>query len=109
MWLSKAFLPPGTVTTHSITVRLVPCLSGLLQSLKASLFCPHPTVLLLGHTLSKQVYSSSKNKDVARWLPALHLLEMALKLCKGTAAEEHEVEAEILFQKGRWSLAAERR
>ncbi|KAK7824929.1 hypothetical protein U0070_014135 [Myodes glareolus] len=51
--------------------------------------------------LPHQVYSSSKKKDITKWLPALHLFEVALKLCKSTAAEEQEVEAEILFRKGR--------
>jgi hypothetical protein len=46
------------------------------------------------------VYYSSKKKDFSKWLPALQLFEMALKLCKITAVEECEVEAEILFQKG---------
>ncbi|CAO2581415.1 Cilia- and flagella-associated protein 54 [Lemmus lemmus] len=76
-----------------------------LQPLK-NIYLPHVMLLAklklrIGHTLSKQVYSSSKKKDIAKWLPALHLFEVALKLCKATAAEEHEVEAEILFQKGR--------
>ncbi|XP_038170363.1 cilia- and flagella-associated protein 54 [Arvicola amphibius] len=76
-----------------------------LQPLK-NIYLPHVMLLAkiklrIGHTLSKLVCSSSKKKDVTKWLPGLHLFEMALKLCKATAAEEHEVEAEILFQKGR--------
>lgn len=72
-----------------------------------ALFYLRPTVLLLGHTLSKQVYSNTKKKDITKWLPALHIFEMALKLCQVTAAEEYEVEAEILFQKGELYWASE--
>ncbi|KAL1774964.1 cilia-and flagella-associated protein 54 [Sigmodon hispidus] len=76
-----------------------------LQPLK-NIYLPHVMLLAkiklrIGHTLSKQVYSNSKKKDIAKWLPALHIFETALKLCQMTAAEEYEVEAEILFQKGR--------
>ncbi|CAH7326520.1 Cfap54 [Phodopus roborovskii] len=76
-----------------------------LQPLK-NIYLPHVMLLAkiklrIGHTLSKQVYSHSKKKDINRWLPALHIFEMALNLCQVTAAEEFEVEAEILFQKGR--------
>ncbi|XP_040610987.1 cilia- and flagella-associated protein 54 [Mesocricetus auratus] len=71
-----------------------------------NIYLPHVMLLAkiklrIGHTLSKQVYSQSKKKDIIKWLPALHIFEMALKLCKVSAAEEYEVEAEILFQKGR--------
>lgn len=57
--------------------------------------------------MAKQVYYTSKKKDPSKWLPALHLFEMARKLCKVAAAEEHEVEAEILFQKGKMYLGSE--
>ncbi|XP_052609079.1 cilia- and flagella-associated protein 54 isoform X1 [Peromyscus californicus insignis] len=76
-----------------------------LQPLK-NIYLPHVMLLAkiklrIGHTLSKQVCSSTKKKDITKWLPPLHIFEMALKLCQVTAAEEYEVEAEILFQKGR--------
>ncbi|XP_050995602.1 cilia- and flagella-associated protein 54 [Acomys russatus] len=75
-----------------------------LQPLK-NIYLPHVMLLAkiklrIGHTLAKQVQSKTR-KDITKWLPALHLFEMALKLCKETATEEQEVEAEILFQKGR--------
>ena len=54
---------------------------------------PPPNGFALGHTMAKQVCSSSKKKD--------------MKVCKATAAEEYEVEAEILFQKGELYLASE--
>ncbi|XP_039092554.1 cilia- and flagella-associated protein 54 [Hyaena hyaena] len=76
-----------------------------LQPLK-NIYLPHvmllaKTKMRIGHTVAKQVYYTNKKKDPSKWLPALHLFEMALKLCKIAAAEEHEVEAEILFQKGK--------
>ncbi|GAB5574121.1 cilia- and flagella-associated protein 54 isoform X10 [Prionailurus iriomotensis] len=75
------------------------------QPLK-NIYLPHvmllaKTKMRIGHTVAKQVYYTSKKKDPSKWLPALHLFEMARKLCKVAAAEEHEVEAEILFQKGK--------
>nr|XP_051701750.1 cilia- and flagella-associated protein 54 isoform X4 [Oryctolagus cuniculus] len=76
-----------------------------LQPLK-NIYLPHGMLLAkikmrIGHTMAKQVYYNSRKKDHSKWLPALHLFEMALKLCRVTAVEEHEVEAEILFQKGK--------
>ncbi|XP_054974286.1 cilia- and flagella-associated protein 54 [Sorex araneus] len=76
-----------------------------IQPLK-NIYLPHimllaKTKMRIGHTLAKQVCQSSKKKDSSRWLPSLHLLQIALKLCKTTVTEEHEVEAEILFQKGK--------
>lgn len=57
--------------------------------------------------MAKQVYYTSKKKDFSKWSPALQLFETALKLCKISATEEHEVEAEILFQKGKMYLGSE--
>uniref|UniRef100_A0A2K6T8U7 Cilia and flagella associated protein 54 n=1 Tax=Saimiri boliviensis boliviensis TaxID=39432 RepID=A0A2K6T8U7_SAIBB len=76
-----------------------------LEPLK-NIYLPHVMLLAkikmrIGHTVAKQVYYNNKRKDPSKWLPALHLLDVALKLCKTTAAEEQEVEAEILFQKGK--------
>lgn len=76
-----------------------------LQPLK-NIYLPHimllaKTKMRIGHTLAKQVYYSSKKKNITKWSPALHLFDIALKLCKLTATEEYEVEAEILFRKGR--------
>lgn len=64
-------------------------------------------LFLIGHTVAKQVYYTSKKKDPSKWFPALHLFEIALKLCQVSATEEHEVEAEILFQKGKMYLGSE--
>ncbi|MBZ3883202.1 Cilia- and flagella-associated protein 54 [Sciurus carolinensis] len=79
--------------------------ANLLQPLK-NIYLPHVMLLAkvkmrIGHTLAKQVYYSNKKKDSSKWLPALHLFDIALGLCRITAMEEHEVEAEILFQKGK--------
>lgn len=63
--------------------------------------------LSVGHTMAKQVHYNSKKKDSSKWLPALQLFEIALKLCKISATDEHEVEAEILFQKGKMYLGSE--
>ncbi|XP_012590590.1 PREDICTED: cilia- and flagella-associated protein 54 [Condylura cristata] len=76
-----------------------------LQPLK-NIYLPHvmllaKTKMRIGHTIAKQVYYTSRKKDPSKWLPALHLFEMALKLCKTSAKEKPEVEAEILFQKGK--------
>ncbi|XP_004748547.1 cilia- and flagella-associated protein 54 [Mustela putorius furo] len=76
-----------------------------LQPLK-NIYLPHvmllaKTKMRIGHTVAKQVYYTSKKKDPSKWFPALHLFEIALKLCQVSATEEHEVEAEILFQKGK--------
>lgn len=61
--------------------------------------------------MAKQLYYNNniiknKKKDSLKWLPALQLFEMALKLCKISATEEREVEAEILFQKGKLYLGS---
>ncbi|XP_016077281.1 PREDICTED: cilia- and flagella-associated protein 54 [Miniopterus natalensis] len=76
-----------------------------LQPLK-NVYLPHvmllaKTKMRIGHTVAKQVYYTSKKKDSSKWLPALQHLEVALKLCRTSATTEHEVEAEILFQKGK--------
>ncbi|XP_023572354.1 cilia- and flagella-associated protein 54 [Octodon degus] len=76
-----------------------------LQPLK-NVWLPHVMLLAkikmrIGHTLAKQAYYSNKRKDSSKWVPALHLFETALQLCKMAAVQECEVEAEILFQKGK--------
>ncbi|XP_013373994.1 PREDICTED: cilia- and flagella-associated protein 54 isoform X2 [Chinchilla lanigera] len=75
------------------------------QPLK-NIWLPHVMLLAkikmrIGHTLAKKAYCSNKRKDSSKWVPALHLFETAWKLCKIAAVEECEVEAEILFQRGK--------
>ncbi|EPQ17725.1 hypothetical protein D623_10025586 [Myotis brandtii] len=76
-----------------------------LQPLK-NVYLPHimllaKTKMRIGHKVAKQVYYTSKKKDSLKWSPALQLFETSLNLCKISATEEYEVEAEILFQKGK--------
>ncbi|XP_069441211.1 cilia- and flagella-associated protein 54 [Ovis canadensis] len=71
-----------------------------------NIYLPHvmllaKTKMRIGHTVAKQVYYTSKKKDPSKWLPALHFFEIALKLARTSGTEEHEVEAEIFFQKGK--------
>ncbi|XP_059742949.1 cilia- and flagella-associated protein 54 isoform X10 [Bos taurus] len=71
-----------------------------------NIYLPHvmllaKTKMRIGHTVAKQVYYTSKKKDSSKWLPALHFFEIALKLARTSGTEEHEVEAEIFFQKGK--------
>ncbi|XP_070310239.1 cilia- and flagella-associated protein 54 isoform X4 [Odocoileus virginianus] len=71
-----------------------------------NIYLPHvmllaKTKMRIGHTVAKQVYYTSKKKDSSKWLPALHFFEIALKLARASGTEEHEVEAEIFFQKGK--------
>uniref|UniRef100_G1PJH4 Cilia and flagella associated protein 54 n=1 Tax=Myotis lucifugus TaxID=59463 RepID=G1PJH4_MYOLU len=76
-----------------------------LQPLK-NVYLPHimllaKTKMRIGHKVAKQVSYTSKKKDSLKWSPALQLFETSLNLCKISATEEYEVEAEILFQKGK--------
>ncbi|XP_040088712.1 cilia- and flagella-associated protein 54 isoform X3 [Oryx dammah] len=71
-----------------------------------NIYLPHimllaKTKMRIGHTVAKQVYYTSKKKDPSKWLPALHFFEIALKLARTSGTKEHEVEAEIFFQKGK--------
>ncbi|XP_021564869.1 cilia- and flagella-associated protein 54 [Carlito syrichta] len=76
-----------------------------LQPLK-NVYLPHVMLLAkikmrLGHTVAKQVYARHRGREPSQWLPAMRLLETAWRLCKMAAGQEPEVEAEILFQKGK--------
>ncbi|XP_036616606.1 cilia- and flagella-associated protein 54 [Trichosurus vulpecula] len=54
----------------------------------------------IAHTLAKQVASSGKG-DPSQWEPIIHLFEIALYHCRTAAVQEGELEAEILFEKGK--------
>ncbi|XP_078006547.1 cilia- and flagella-associated protein 54 [Phascolarctos cinereus] len=54
----------------------------------------------IAHMLAKQVASSGK-RDPSQWAPAIHLFEIALYHCRTAAIQEGELEAEILFEKGK--------
>uniref|UniRef100_H0WSX3 Cilia and flagella associated protein 54 n=1 Tax=Otolemur garnettii TaxID=30611 RepID=H0WSX3_OTOGA len=71
-----------------------------------NIYLPHVMLLAkikmrIGHTMAKQIHYSYQKRDPPKWVPALHLFEMALVLCRTAAREESEVEAEVLFQKGK--------
>ncbi|KAM6216446.1 LOW QUALITY PROTEIN: cilia- and flagella-associated protein 54 [Rhynchocyon petersi] len=71
-----------------------------------NIYLPHVMLLAkikmrIGHTMAKQVCYTNRKRDSSKWSPALHLLDIALQLCEVAAVQEREVEAEILFQKGR--------
>uniref|UniRef100_A0A4X2M5R0 Fibronectin type-III domain-containing protein n=1 Tax=Vombatus ursinus TaxID=29139 RepID=A0A4X2M5R0_VOMUR len=54
----------------------------------------------IAHMLAKQVASSGK-RDSSQWAPVIHLFEKALYHCRTAAIREGELEAEILFEKGK--------
>uniref|UniRef100_K7G2P3 Cilia and flagella associated protein 54 n=1 Tax=Pelodiscus sinensis TaxID=13735 RepID=K7G2P3_PELSI len=55
----------------------------------------------IGHALAQEVACTSKKKNPLQWLSALRHLETALELCRTSATRELDLEAEILFQKGK--------
>ncbi|XP_039375459.1 cilia- and flagella-associated protein 54 isoform X7 [Mauremys reevesii] len=55
----------------------------------------------IAHALAQEVASTSKRENPLEWLPALSHLETALDLCRTSATRELDLEAEILFQKGK--------
>ncbi|XP_075789877.1 cilia- and flagella-associated protein 54 isoform X3 [Pelodiscus sinensis] len=55
----------------------------------------------IGHALAQEVACASKKKNPLQWLSALRHLETALELCRTSATRELDLEAEILFQKGK--------
>ncbi|XP_068951170.1 cilia- and flagella-associated protein 54 [Petaurus breviceps papuanus] len=54
----------------------------------------------IAHMLAKQV-ASSRKRDPFQWAPVIHLFEIALYHCRTAAIQEGELEAEILFEKGK--------
>ncbi|XP_072511744.1 cilia- and flagella-associated protein 54 isoform X2 [Notamacropus eugenii] len=56
--------------------------------------------LRIAHMLAKQVASSGK-RDASQWASVIHLFEIALYHCRTAAIQEGELEAEILFEKGK--------
>nr|XP_048691469.1 cilia- and flagella-associated protein 54 isoform X3 [Caretta caretta] len=55
----------------------------------------------IAHALAQEVACTSKRENPLQWLPALSHLETALDLCRTSATRELDLEAEILFQKGK--------
>ncbi|XP_051857194.1 cilia- and flagella-associated protein 54 [Antechinus flavipes] len=77
--------------------------SNIVYPLK-NIFIPHIHLMAkvnmrIAHMLAKQT-ASSQERDPSKWLPIIHLFEIALLHCR-TAAIEGELEAEILFEKGK--------
>ncbi|XP_044535095.1 cilia- and flagella-associated protein 54 [Gracilinanus agilis] len=58
------------------------------------------TKMRIGHMLAKSI-ATCKTKEPSKWEPVRHLFEMALYLCRAAAKKECELEAEILFEKGK--------
>ncbi|XP_043823641.1 cilia- and flagella-associated protein 54 [Dromiciops gliroides] len=54
----------------------------------------------IAHMLAKKVASSEK-RDPSQWESVIHLFEIALYHCRTAAIQENELEAEILFEKGK--------
>ncbi|XP_008176980.2 cilia- and flagella-associated protein 54 isoform X7 [Chrysemys picta bellii] len=55
----------------------------------------------IAHALAQEVACTSKRENPLQWLPALSHLETALDLCRTSATRELDLQAEILFQKGK--------
>ncbi|XP_074082731.1 cilia- and flagella-associated protein 54 isoform X3 [Macrotis lagotis] len=54
----------------------------------------------IAYVLAKQV-ASSQQRDPSQWASVIHLFEIALYHCRTAAIQEDELEAEILFEKGK--------
>ncbi|XP_063165398.1 cilia- and flagella-associated protein 54 [Candoia aspera] len=71
-----------------------------------NIYLPH-TILLakvkmrIGHTLTLELSCKSKPQSELQWLQALQYTETALNLCITSIREDLDLEAELLFRKGR--------
>ncbi|XP_074127420.1 cilia- and flagella-associated protein 54 isoform X2 [Sminthopsis crassicaudata] len=77
--------------------------SSIIYPLK-NIYLPHIHLMAkvkmrIAHMLAKQA-ASSQERDSSQWLPIIHLFEIALYHCR-TAEIQGELEAEILFEKGK--------
>ncbi|XP_025022532.1 cilia- and flagella-associated protein 54, partial [Python bivittatus] len=71
-----------------------------------NIYLPHITLLAkvkmrIGHTLTLELSCQSKPQSELQWLQALQYTETALDLCIGSITEDLDLEAELLFRKGR--------
>lgn len=57
----------------------------------------------LGRTLAEKVACTPERVDPLQWLHALKHLESALELCRESAKKELDIEAELLFQIGKYN------
>ncbi|XP_040518077.1 cilia- and flagella-associated protein 54 isoform X2 [Gallus gallus] len=55
----------------------------------------------IGNTLAERVACTPEREDPLQWLHALKHLETALKLCRASATEVLDMEAQLLFQIGK--------
>ncbi|XP_013907008.1 PREDICTED: cilia- and flagella-associated protein 54-like isoform X2 [Thamnophis sirtalis] len=71
-----------------------------------NIYLPHIALLAkikmrIGHTLTLELLCKSKPQSELQWLKALQYTETALNLCIASVKEDLELEAELLFRKGR--------
>ncbi|XP_057281110.1 cilia- and flagella-associated protein 54 isoform X1 [Pezoporus wallicus] len=71
-----------------------------------NIYLPHMNLLAkvkmrIGHKLAEKVACTPARGDPLQWLGALKHLESALKLCRASATERIDLEAELLFQIGK--------
>uniref|UniRef100_A0A8C6J0C5 Uncharacterized protein n=1 Tax=Melopsittacus undulatus TaxID=13146 RepID=A0A8C6J0C5_MELUD len=74
-----------------------------------NIYLPHMNLLAqvkmrIGHTLAEKVACTPARGDPLQWLGALKHLESALKLCRASATERIDLEAELLFWIGKVEL-----
>nr|XP_060633260.1 cilia- and flagella-associated protein 54 [Anolis sagrei ordinatus] len=82
-----------------------PTLNTIKESLN-NIYLPHITLLAkvkmrIGHTLALELCCTSKPQSDLRWLKALGHMETALNLSKVSVRKDSELEAELLFRKGK--------
>ncbi|XP_061438715.1 cilia- and flagella-associated protein 54 [Rhineura floridana] len=82
-----------------------PTLTTLMEPLK-NIYLPHIRLLAkvklrIGHTLTLELSCTSKPQSEFQWLKALKHIETALDLCASSVRRELDLEAELLFRKGK--------
>uniref|UniRef100_A0A8B9E231 Cilia and flagella associated protein 54 n=1 Tax=Anser cygnoides TaxID=8845 RepID=A0A8B9E231_ANSCY len=75
-----------------------------------NIYLPHINLLTqvkmrIGRTLAEKVACTPERVDPLQWLHALKHLESALELCRESAKKELDIEAELLFQIGKYNPA----
>ncbi|XP_053575221.1 cilia- and flagella-associated protein 54 [Bombina bombina] len=99
----KELLSLGEAIEHHVTNEIATVPLAPLRNI----YLPHINLLAevkrrIGHVLSLKVCSLSNfNMDPSPWLPSLNLHTTALELSRMSAFREYNVEAELLFQKGK--------
>ncbi|XP_062991053.1 cilia- and flagella-associated protein 54 [Elgaria multicarinata webbii] len=82
-----------------------PTLTTLREPMK-NIYLPHIRLLAkvkmrIGHTLTLELSCTSKPQSDLQWLQALKHTETALDLCTASVRRDLELEAELLFRKGK--------